>query len=266
MTLAAILGISLALQSMNLDGLRPALAVQAAQSASQQPAANSQDSPSRVEGSQAPAPPSPSPEGAQATPSSPEPAPAAPVKAPKKHARPKKNALPDCSNSATPLNTAAGAADSGQPKQADSASPSSNNTSAGNAVADNSGSATSGSATPGSATPNAAKEGGAALNPCPPPRKVVRNGGSSEPIVELRGGTAAQKAFHENSTAELTAATEENLNRISGHELNASQQDMVSQIKQFLEQSRAAVTKGDLERGRNLAMKARLLSDELVRP
>jgi hypothetical protein len=41
---------------------------------------------------------------------------------------------------------------------------------------------------------------------------------------------------------------------------------MVSQIKQFMEQSKAAVAAGDLERGHNLALKAHLLSDELVKP
>jgi hypothetical protein len=33
-----------------------------------------------------------------------------------------------------------------------------------------------------------------------------------------------------------------------------------------MDQSKAAVADGDLDRGHNLAMKARLLSDELVNP
>ena len=102
--------------------------------------------------------------------------------------------------------------------------------------------------------------------PCPPPKKVVRNGGSIEPVVELTGGTADQKAYQQSSTAELAAATQENLNKLSGRQLDSSQQDMVSQIQQFLDQSKAALAKGDSERGRNLALKARLLSEELVKP
>jgi hypothetical protein len=41
---------------------------------------------------------------------------------------------------------------------------------------------------------------------------------------------------------------------------------MVNQIRQFMEQSKAAVEAGDLERARTLAWKAQLLSDELVKP
>jgi len=62
------------------------------------------------------------------------------------------------------------------------------------------------------------------------------------------------------------AATEENLKKIEGRQLNPSQQEMVTQIKQFMEQSKVAVAAGDPERGNNLALKAHLLSDELVKP
>jgi hypothetical protein len=103
-------------------------------------------------------------------------------------------------------------------------------------------------------------------NPCPPPKKVVHNGGSDEPTIQLIGGTTADKASNERSTEQLTAATEENLKKIAGRQLNASEQETVSQIKQFMEQSKKAVASGDPERGHNLAMKARLLSDELVKP
>jgi hypothetical protein len=56
------------------------------------------------------------------------------------------------------------------------------------------------------------------------------------------------------------------LKKAAGLQLNASQQEMASQIKQFMAQSKAALGAGDLERGHNLAMKAHLLSDELVKP
>jgi hypothetical protein len=62
------------------------------------------------------------------------------------------------------------------------------------------------------------------------------------------------------------AATEENLKKIEGRQLSPSQQEMVSQIKQFREQSKTAAAAGDLDRAHNLAMKAHLLSDELVKP
>lgn len=72
--------------------------------------------------------------------------------------------------------------------------------------------------------------------------------------------------MHERSTGQLTSATEENLKKIAGRQLNSSQQEIVSQIKQFMEQSKTAVAAGDLDRAHNLALKAHLLSDELLKP
>lgn len=99
---------------------------------------------------------------------------------------------------------------------------------------------------------------------CPPSKVIVRQGGTSDPSIQLGGsGTAS----HQKDTAnQMLAATEENLKKIAGQQLNSSQQDMVSQIRQFMEQSKAAAGEGDLERARTLAWKAQLLSDELVKP
>jgi len=114
--------------------------------------------------------------------------------------------------------------------------------------------------------PNSAKNS-APSTACPPPKKVVRNGGSDEPAVQLTPGANAAKASYERFTAEqLRVATEENLKKLEGHQLNASQQEMVSQIKQFMEQSKKAVAEGDVDRAHNLALKAHLLSDELLKP
>ena len=94
----------------------------------------------------------------------------------------------------------------------------------------------------------------------------MRNGGSAQPTVQLTGGTTAEQAVHQRSTEQLTAATELNLKKIAGRQLTPSQQEMLSQIKQFMNQSRTAVAAGDPERGHDLALKAHLLSDELVKP
>jgi len=103
--------------------------------------------------------------------------------------------------------------------------------------------------------------------PCPPQKVIVKDGGSDQPIVQLKGDTPPSTASNERlNTEQLQLATEDNLKKIAGRQLNPNQQEMVNQIKQFMEQSKAAVTDGDLERGHNLAMKARLLSDELVNP
>jgi hypothetical protein len=118
----------------------------------------------------------------------------------------------------------------------------------------------------GADSTNSPGTGSAKLKPCPPPKKVVRNGGSDEPTIQLTGGTAAEQASEKSSTGQLTAATEDNLKKAAELQLNPSQQEMVRQIKQFMEQSKAAVAAGDLESGHNLALKAHLLSDELVKP
>jgi hypothetical protein len=106
----------------------------------------------------------------------------------------------------------------------------------------------------------------ASLPPCPPPKKVIHNGGSEEPTIQLIGGTPAEQASNQRSTEQLTAATEENLKKIAERKLTPSQQEMVNQVKQFMEQSKTAVAAGNLERGHNLARKAQLLSEELLKP
>lgn len=114
--------------------------------------------------------------------------------------------------------------------------------------------------------PTTTAENPAPSTPCPPPKKVVRHGGSNEPAVQVTGGTSAEQASNQRSTEQLKLATEENLKKIEGHQLTPSQQEMVSQIKQFLEQSKTAAAAGDLDRAHSLATKAHLLSEELVQP
>jgi hypothetical protein len=63
----------------------------------------------------------------------------------------------------------------------------------------------------------------------------------------------------------MLASTNDNLKKLEGRKLTASQQDMVSQIHQYMKESKAAVAAGDVERGHNLAVKAHLLSDELMK-
>src|SRR5271155_3155122 len=57
---------------------------------------------------------------------------------------------------------------------------------------------------------------GSPASPCPPVKKVVRNGGSPEPTVQLTGGATAGQAAQQRSTGELSAATEENLKKTAG--------------------------------------------------
>jgi hypothetical protein len=159
----------------------------------------------------------------------------------------KKTSTPNCSDAPTAMNTAVG-------NPADAENPTST------------GSSNDGSTNADSANAASTKASSAALPPCRPPKKVVRNGGSDEPSIQLVGGETAEQSVHQRSTDQLSAATEENLKKVAGRQLSPNQQDMVSQIKQFMDQSKTALAAGDLERGHNLALKAHLLSDELVKP
>lgn len=151
----------------------------------------------------------------------------------------KKTATPDCSPSPAPLKSPG-------------------HTSSGTA-----GSAGAGTGAPNSAPPAS----GNTKNPCPPAKVVVKDGGSDEPTIELTRGTSEQQASQQRYTTEqLRTATEENLKKLAGRQLTASQQEMVTQIKQFMEQAKSAVADEDLERGHSLAMKAHLLSEELLKP
>jgi hypothetical protein len=163
---------------------------------------------------------------------------------------------PDCTISPTPLHP--------MPANSNDSAKSSGTASTG--TTSNGNGSTENGIVHGSSAKASTKAGAAPLKPCPPPKKVVRNGGSEEPTIQLMGGTPAEQASRQRSTDELTAATEENMKKIEGRELSPTQQEVVTQIKQFMEQSKTAVASGDPERGHDLAMKARLLSDELVKP
>ena len=99
------------------------------------------------------------------------------------------------------------------------------------------------------------------------PRKtVVRNGSTADPVIQLAPTITDQQASQQRqSTAQLLAATDANLTRISDRQLTSSQQDMVNQIHNYMQQAKAAETAGDLQRARNLAFKAQLLSDDVLR-
>jgi len=92
-------------------------------------------------------------------------------------------------------------------------------------------------------------------------------GSSPEPTLQLAGGPGGAQAAQQRTTAnQMLEAAAKNLKKIEGRNLTSSQQVMVNQIRQFMEQSKTATTAGDLDRARTLAWKAQLLSEELVNP
>jgi hypothetical protein len=99
-----------------------------------------------------------------------------------------------------------------------------------------------------------------------PQKKVVRNGGTADPVVQLAPGMSAEQASSQRqNTTQLLAATDANLKQISSRQMNSSQQDSISQIRKYMEQAKEAEQAGDVQRAHNLASKALLLSDDLVK-
>jgi hypothetical protein len=102
--------------------------------------------------------------------------------------------------------------------------------------------------------------------PAATPKVVVKNGGTTDPAEKISPSVSQQQASSQRqNSGQLLASTGANLKKISGRQLTTSQQDMVRQIQQYMEQAKAAGDAGDLEREHNFALKADLLSEELVK-
>jgi len=99
-----------------------------------------------------------------------------------------------------------------------------------------------------------------------PPKRVVRDGSTTEPVNQISPSVPEQQASSQlQKTNDLLSAADTNLKSISGAQLNSNQEDMVKQVKTYMEQAKTAAEMGDLERANNLATKAQLLSAELVK-
>jgi hypothetical protein len=99
-----------------------------------------------------------------------------------------------------------------------------------------------------------------------PPRIVVQPGPatptSDAPVVPDMSHT--EEAHHRQTTEQLMLSTEANLKSLR-RVLNPDERSLLQQVQLFMAQSREASESQDLVRAHNLAMKAHLLSDELVR-
>ena len=111
-----------------------------------------------------------------------------------------------------------------------------------------------------------AAKNSAAVSPCTPKKVIVRQGSTTEPSIEVVGGAGGRQASDERNTAiQMLETAEANLKKMEGTQLSSDQQDMLKQVRDFMDQSRAATSAGDLDQARTLAWKAQLLSEELVR-
>jgi hypothetical protein len=77
---------------------------------------------------------------------------------------------------------------------------------------------------------------------------------------------SASDAVRDQTAAEqLLRNTETNLTSIGKRQLSSDEDAVVSQIKNFITQSRQALKDNDPARARNLALKANLLSNDLTK-
>ena len=75
-----------------------------------------------------------------------------------------------------------------------------------------------------------------------------------------------QDSADRKKSGDLLTATDANLKSLGSRKLTSEQEATLSQIKQFMEQSRTALDAGDVTQGFNLATKANVLSEELKKP
>jgi hypothetical protein len=95
---------------------------------------------------------------------------------------------------------------------------------------------------------------------------VVHKGGTSEPIAQILPGITEEEANRKRESAEqLLAAAESSLKGLAARTLNPNQQELVVQIRQYMDGARSALKESDIQRAHTLALKAHLLSDDLVK-
>lgn len=99
-----------------------------------------------------------------------------------------------------------------------------------------------------------------------PHKVVVREGGITEPKVQLVPGLTQEQARRQRQNAEqLLTSAENNLYLLAGRTLSQNQQDTAVQVRNYMAGARSALKQGDPQRARNLAFKANLLSDDLAK-
>jgi hypothetical protein len=102
--------------------------------------------------------------------------------------------------------------------------------------------------------------------PVEPPKATVDSAGKTptqqgQLTATVTQGQALQQRV---DTAQLISTTENALRSIT-RQLSTDEQAMIQHIRSFIKQSQTASNEGDIERAYNLALKARQLSDELVK-
>lgn len=105
------------------------------------------------------------------------------------------------------------------------------------------------------------------VNPAPSPATNTPVADAEKPEAPTIAAQLSKEEFAaaQQETNQSLDIAERNLASTSNKHLNAAQTDLVSKIKGFLKDAREAAQAGDWARARNLAKKAQVLSEELVR-
>jgi hypothetical protein len=104
------------------------------------------------------------------------------------------------------------------------------------------------------------------VNPSPAPANApVADAEKPEAPTIAAQLSKEESAAAQQETAQSLDIAEKNLASAQNKRLNPAQSDLVSKIKGFLKDAREAAQAGDWARARNLAKKAQVLSEELVR-
>lgn len=101
--------------------------------------------------------------------------------------------------------------------------------------------------------------------PRPAPVETPRAKPDPEPPQISPQMTPRDQAEAMRHTTDDISAAEKNLQATTGKRLNASQIDLAEKVKGFLSQAHEAVRSNDWVRARNLALKAQILSSELIK-
>ncbi|HET7442397.1 MAG TPA: hypothetical protein VFJ47_13930 [Terriglobales bacterium] len=97
-------------------------------------------------------------------------------------------------------------------------------------------------------------------------RRVIREGGTGDANAMLAPSMTAEQASRQReNTTRLLNSADTNLQKITGRQLNPDKQAAVDQIRTYMQQAKDALSRGDLQRSHNLALKANLLSEDLAR-
>jgi hypothetical protein len=128
---------------------------------------------------------------------------------------------------------------------------------------------------PKKTTRSTAKKTAPQVNAAAPPATQPSATNNNQTVASLRPPAPPDTAIaaampsaditkQKENTAQIVDATENSLKNLS-RSLNDDEKAMKTQIQSYLQQSRKATTDGDFERAYNLAKKAQLLADALIK-